>query len=93
MAGLTVAPAFRSALIKCWDMPRSQSTFGSLWHCGISSGDCEIWLDAHGLLTALSGGQTVLRVLLQMDTALETSIASSDAWKALQEHVAEIENW
>jgi hypothetical protein len=31
-------------------------------------------------------------VLLQMDKALETSIASTDAWRALQEHVAEIEN-
>eukprot|EP00878_Enallax_costatus_P009333 GHUV01009755.1.p1 GENE.GHUV01009755.1~~GHUV01009755.1.p1 ORF type:complete len:584 (+),score=199.40 GHUV01009755.1:590-2341(+) len=29
---------------------------------------------------------------MQMDKALEVSIASSDAWKALQEHVAEIEN-
>jgi hypothetical protein len=28
---------------------------------------------------------------VQMDKAMESSIASTDAWKALQEHVADIE--
>ncbi|KAF6251591.1 phosphoglucose isomerase [Scenedesmus sp. NREL 46B-D3] len=34
----------------------------------------------------------VSRSLSSMDKAMETSIASTDAWRALQEHVAEIEN-